>query len=36
LLHEGDDPIAYQLTQIAPLIRYIGETLGKDLAKDGG
>lgn len=36
LLDKENEPVAYQLTQLAPLIRYIGETLGKDLAKMGG
>jgi hypothetical protein len=36
LLDGNNQPIAYQLTELAPLIRYIGETIGKDLAKYGG
>ena len=36
LLDEGAEPVAYQLTELAPLIRYIGETLGRDLAGRGG
>lgn len=36
LLDKENEPVTYQLTQLAPLIRYLGETLGKDLAKDGG
>lgn len=36
LLDDGEIPVAYQLTQIAPLLRYIAETLGVALAKEGG
>lgn len=35
-LDESRQPVAYQLTEVAPLLRYIGETLGQDLAKHGG
>jgi len=30
------EPVAYQLTELAPLLRYIGETIGKKLAGEGG
>ncbi len=36
LLQPENQPVAYQLTQLAPLLRYLGERLGEDLAKDGG
>ena len=36
LLQSENQPVAYQLTQVAPLLRYLGEWLGEDLAKDGG
>lgn len=36
LLQPESQPVAYQLTQLAPLLRYLGERLGEDLAKDGG
>jgi hypothetical protein len=36
LLDENNQPVAYQLTEVAPLLRYIGETLGEKLAKYGG
>lgn len=36
LLQSENQPVAYQLTQVAPLLRYIGERIGADLAKDGG
>src|SRR5687767_12683225 len=29
-------PVAYQLTEIAPLLRRVGEVLGRDLAAKGG
>jgi len=35
-LTETDEPVAYQLTQLAPLIRYIGEVAGRELASKGG
>lgn len=35
-LLDNDQPVAYQLTELAPIIRYIGEKLGEDLAKYGG
>lgn len=28
ILEDGRDPVAYQLTEIAPLLRYLGETIG--------
>lgn len=36
LLDPSGIPVTYQLTEVAPLLRYIGETLGPALAKDGG
>lgn len=36
LLRPENQPVAYQFTQLAPLLRYLGERLGEDLAKDGG
>jgi len=36
LLKEDNQPVAYQFTEVAPLLRYLGEILGMDLAKDGG
>lgn len=29
-------PVAYQLTELGPLLSFIGEILGKELAKQGG
>lgn len=36
LLEPENQPIAYQLTELAPILRYLGEYLGKELAKYGG
>jgi hypothetical protein len=36
LLDEDTEPVAYQLTEVAPLLRYIGEALGEQLAGKGG
>ena len=36
LLREENQPVAYQLTELAPLLAYIGEALAKDLGKRGG
>lgn len=36
LLDESKQPVAYQLTEVAAILRYIGEVLGKELAKSGG
>jgi hypothetical protein len=36
LLGSDIDPVVYQLTELAPLLRYIGEVLGRELAKEGG
>lgn len=35
-LDKENQPVAYQLTEVAPLLRYIGQILGKELAKYGG
>ncbi|HKU16525.1 MAG TPA: hypothetical protein VJQ52_19195 [Steroidobacteraceae bacterium] len=36
MLEEDATPVAYQLTEVAPLLRRLGEVLGKDLAAKGG
>lgn len=36
LLQKDAQPVAYQLTELAPLLRCIGEVLGTQLAKKGG
>jgi hypothetical protein len=36
LLNGDADPVAYQLTEVAPLLRRLGEVLGKELATKGG
>ena len=36
LLREEKQPVAYQLTELGPLLAYIGEALAKDLGKRGG
>lgn len=36
VLEPDDGPLAWHLTQLAPLLRYLGERLGEDLAKDDG
>ena len=36
LTSEEREPVVYQLTEVAPILRYVGEALGKDLAKRGG
>lgn len=36
LLDEANSPVAYQLTEVAPLLRRLGEVLGRNLAPKGG
>lgn len=36
LLENNSQPVAYQLTHLAPLLRYLGEHLSEMLAKNGG
>ncbi len=36
LLNQESIPVAYQFTELAPLLNYIGEILAKELAKYGG
>jgi hypothetical protein len=36
LLDAETQPVAYQLTELAPILRYIGQSLGKRLAGEGG
>jgi hypothetical protein len=36
VLEDGAGPVAYQLTEVAPLLRRLGEVLAKDLAAKGG
>jgi len=36
LLVKNNDPVAYQLTEVVPLLSYIGDTLSKELAEYGG
>jgi hypothetical protein len=36
LLRDENPPVAYQLTELAPLLAYVGEALAKDLGKSGG
>ena len=36
LLRDENQPVAYQLTELAPLLEYVGETLARDLASRGG
>ena len=36
LLREENQPVAYQLTEVAPLLAYVGETLARDLGSRGG
>jgi hypothetical protein len=36
LLNQESIPVAYQLTELAPLLNYIGEALAKELAQYGG
>jgi hypothetical protein len=36
LSNKQTDPVIYQLTEVAPLLSYLGETLSKEFAKDGG
>ena len=36
ILEPGRQPLANQLTELAPLLRYLGERLGDDLARYGG
>lgn len=36
LLNDNADPVAYQFTEVSPLLRYLGQALSRDLAKFGG
>lgn len=36
VLEDDATPVAYQLTEVAPLLRRLGEVLGKELASRGG
>jgi hypothetical protein len=36
LLHEENQPVAYQLTELAPLLAYLGEVLARDVGEQGG
>ncbi len=36
LINDEAHPVAYQLTEVAPLLRRLGEVLGKQLASRGG
>lgn len=36
LLDQEEEPVAYQLTEIAPIIRYLGQIVGAKLASEGG
>jgi hypothetical protein len=36
LLRKDNQPVAYQLTELAPLLAYLGEVLAKDLGKRRG
>lgn len=36
LLNGETEPVAYQLTEVAPLLRRLGEVLGRELASKGG
>ena len=36
LLDDREQPLANQLTEVAPLLRYVGEILGKSTAARGG
>src|SRR5262245_39202325 len=36
LLKEDASPVAFQLTEVAPLLRRLGEVLGQTLAPKGG
>ena len=36
LLQTANEPVAYQLTEVAPILRRIGEVLGEQLAAKGG
>ena len=36
VLEDDANPVAYQLTEIAPLLRRLGEVLGRELASRGG
>ena len=35
LLQEENHPVAYQLTELAPLLAYLGEVLAQDLGERG-
>jgi hypothetical protein len=35
LLQEENQPVAYQLTELAPLLAYLGEVLARDLGEQG-
>jgi hypothetical protein len=36
ILRDKNSPVAYSLTEIAPLLAFIGETASKQLARKGG
>ena len=36
LLQEENQPVAYQLTELAPLLAYLGEVLARDFGEQGG
>jgi hypothetical protein len=36
LLQEANEPVAYQLTELASLLAYLGEVLARDLGEEGG
>lgn len=36
LLDDENQPVAYQLTELAPVLQCLGELLGEQLAKEGG
>ena len=36
LLREGSSPVAYQLTELGPLLTFVGEKMSAELAPKGG
>lgn len=36
ILDQNNQPVAYQLTELAPILEYLGELLGEQLARKGG
>lgn len=36
VLDKDKSPVAYQLTEVAPLLQYVGKVLGSEFAKYGG